>query len=42
MRKLEETLQVSPSEKSYQTLARGCTNQDEGLALLGEMQVRNF
>ena len=39
MKRLEETLNVSPSEKSYQTLARGCTNQEERIALLDEIQV---
>ena len=39
MKKLEETFKVSPSEKSYQTLARGCRGPKEGLALLDEIQV---
>jgi len=41
MRKLAETLKVTPSEKSYQILARGCTNQNEGIALLDEIKVCN-
>ena len=39
MKKLEETLKISPSEKSYQTLARGCTNQEDRMALLDDIQV---
>lgn len=42
MKKLEKTLNIAPSEKSYQVLARGCKNLEDGLALLNEIKVRNF
>lgn len=39
MKKLEKTLNIAPSEKSYQVLARGCKNPEDGFALLNEIKV---
>lgn len=38
IKNLEETLNVAPSEKSYQVLARGCKGPEDGLALLNEIK----
>ena len=39
MKKLEKTLNIAPSEKSYQVLARGCKSPEDGFALLNEIKV---
>lgn len=42
MKKLEKTLNIAPSEKSYQVLARGCKNPEDGFALLNEIKSAGF
>ena len=39
MKQLQEKLQFSPSEASYQASACGCRNQNQGLTLLDDMKV---
>ncbi|XP_022784229.1 pentatricopeptide repeat-containing protein 1, mitochondrial-like isoform X2 [Stylophora pistillata] len=42
MNQLQEKLKFSPSEASYQALACGCRNQNQGLALLDDMEAEGI